>query len=241
MLGICEIIKGKENVILKNSTDRFFVYGNKIISYNKEHKLNYMVYSQNKWNSYTIATLNKDIELKKIMVASNGKNENLFFSASIKGENSLIHCVLGDNAMPCVIGRIKGEEFFVYKNMVYFTNDNEIIGCCDFSDSNPEEFTACFEGELTYVEDGKIVYKKGDDIFINDRKWASDKNAQTPIVINNILMWKSGSHIRYISKNGKMKKYVSNGIEPEIFIISDKNKCVYRYGFFSGGRLKLFS
>ena len=65
MLGICEIIKGKENVILKNSTDRFFVYGNKIISYNKEHKLNYMVYSQNKWNSYTIATLNKDIELKK--------------------------------------------------------------------------------------------------------------------------------------------------------------------------------
>ena len=175
------------------------------------------------------------------MVASNGKNENLFYSARLKGEIVLIHCVLGNNAMPSVIGKMKSEEFFVYKNSVYFTNSNGIIGYCDFSDSKPEIFTACFEGELSYVIEGKIVYKKSDDIFINDKKCCSDKNAEMPIVVNNILMWKSGSYIRYVLDNGKIRQYVSSGIEPKIFITSDANECVYRYGIFSNGNLKLFS
>lgn len=241
MLGICEIIKGKENIILKNSTDKFFVYNDKIISYSKEHKLIYMVNKQNQWDSYTIATLNKDIDVRKIIVASNKKNENLFYSASLKGEIVLIHCVLGNNAMPSVIAKMENEEFFVYKTSVYFTNNNGITGYCDFSDSKPEIFTPCFEGEVSYVTEGKIVYKKGDDIFINDKKCCSDSNAEIPIIVNDILMWKSGSCIRYISDNGKIIQYISSGIEPQIFVISDANDCIYRYGTFSKNNLKLFS
>lgn len=244
-LGICEHTKGTENVILKNATDKFFVYGDKnkikLVSYNKNHELIYMVNSRNVWNSYVIATLNKDIEVKKIMVASNGKNENLFYSARLKGETVLVHCVLGNNAMPSVIGKMINDEFYVYKKSVYFTNGNGIIGYCDFSDSKPEIFNACFEGELSYVTKGKIVYKKGDDIFINDKKCCSDKNAEIPIVVNDILMWKSGSYIRYISDNEKVRQYVSGGVEPQIFVISDAYECIYHYGTFSNGNLKLFS
>ena len=243
--GICEYIKGKVNVILKDATDKFFVYGDKdkikLVSYNKNRELIYMLNNKNVWNSYTIATLNKDIDVKKIMVASNSKNENLFYSAKLKGETLLVHCVLGNNAMPSVIGKMKNEEFFTHKNSVYFTNGNGILGYCDFSDSKPEIFTACFEGELSYVTDGKIVYKKGDDIFINDKKYCSDKNAMMPIMVNDVMMWKCKNYVRYLAENEKIRQYVSSGAEPQIFIVSNENECIYRYGTFSNGSLKLFS
>ncbi len=245
MQGICECTKGTVNAIFKDATDKFFAYGDKniikLVLYSKNHELIYMVYNKNVWNSYIIATLNQDIDVKKIMVASNGKNENLFYSARLKGDIVLVHCVLGNNAMPSVIGKLKNEEFFVYKNSVYYTQNNGIIGYCDFSDSKPDTFVACFEGELSYVTGEKIVYKKGDDIFINDKKCCSDKNAKIPIIVNNTLMWKSGNYIRYISENKKIRQYISSGVEPQIFIISNANKCIYRYGTFSNGNLKLFS
>ena len=244
-MGICENIKGKVNVILKDATDKFFVYRDenviKLVSYNKNRELIYMVNNKNVWNSYTIATLNKDINVKKIMVASNGRNENLFYSARLKGETVLVHCVLGNNAMPSVIGKMKNEEFFVHKNSVYFTNGNGFLGYCDFSDSKPEIFTACFEGELSYVAEGKIVYKKGDDIFVNDKKYCSDKAAEMPIIVNDILMWRHKSYVRYLAANEKIRQYVSSGVEPEIFVVSDTNECLYYYGTFLNGNLKLFS
>ena len=244
-MGICENVKGKVNVILKDTTDKFFVYQDenmvKLVSCNKNNELIYMVNNKNVWNSYTIATLNKDIAVKKIMVASNGKNENLFYSARLKAETVLVHCVLGNNAMPSVIGKLKNEEFYIHKNSVYFTNSNEILGYCDFLDSKPDVFTACYEGELSYVAGDKVVYKKGDDIFVNEKKYASDKHAIMPIIVNDILMWKHKTYVRYLADNQKIRQYLSSGAEPQIFVISDANECVYCYGTFTNGNLKLFT
>lgn len=243
--GICEKTKISEKNVLKDATDKFFVYTAentvKMIALNKKSQLVYMIYKEHKWNSYVISTVKKNIEIKKIMVATNGKNENLFYSANVNGEMVLVHCVLGNNAMPSVIAKLCDEEFFLFRKCVYYSDENNIIGYQSFQDSKPDRFIPCCEGESPYLVDKKIVYKKDNDIFVNNKKICSDKNVKMPILVNGLLMWRNESYIRYIAENSKIRQYISSGIEPQIFVRADENECLYYYGTFSNGKLNIFS
>ena len=243
--GIYEITKREEKTVLKNATDKFYVYKDgsdiKLVALNKNSQLVYMVCRDNKWQSYVITTLKRNIKVKKIMVATNGKNENLFYSAKVNGEMVLVHCVLGNNAMPSVIARLNDEEFFLSGKCVYYSNENQIIGYQSFADSKPDHFMLCCEGISPYLIGKKMVYKKDADIFVNDKKICSDENSQMPILLNDVLMWKNKSYIRYISEDNKIRQYISSGVEPEIFIKADENECIYYYGTLSNGKLNLFS
>ena len=241
MQGICETTKFTEKTVLKNATDNFFVFKDKnlikLVALNKKSQLVYMVCRENKWKSYVITTLKKNIKVKKIMVASN----NLFYSAKVDDEMVLVHCVLGNNAMPSVIARLNAEVFFLFGKRVYYSNENQIIGYQSFADSKPDHFLPCCEGESPYLIEKKIVYKKGEDIFVNDKKICSDENAEMPIIVNGLLMWKNNSHIRYISEDNKIRQYISSGVEPDVFAKADVNECIYYYGTFSNRKLKIFS
>ena len=241
MQGICEKTKFAEKTILRDATNNFFVYTDKnvikLVALNKKSQLVYMICKDNTWNSYVIATMKKNIEIKKIMVSSN----NLFYSAKVNGEMVLVHCVLGNNAMPSIIANPCDEEFFLFKKCVYYSDKNKIIGYQSFADSKPDRFIPCCEGENPYLVDKKIIYKKDNDIFINNKKICSDKNVKMPILVNDLLMWKSENHIRYISEGTKIRQYISSGIEPEILVKATANECLYYYGTFSKGKLNIFS
>lgn len=245
MHGICEKTKRVERIVLKNATDKFFVYKDenviKIVALNNKSQLVYMVFRNNLWHPYIISAIKKNIKVKKIMVSTNGKNENLFYSAKVNGEMVLVHCVLGNNAMPSVIAKLSGEEFFLFEKCVYYSNENQIIGYQSFADSKPDRFMPCCEGISPYIIGKKIIYKKGKDIFVNDKKICSDENAEMPIIVNNVLMWKNNSHIRYISEGNKIRQYILSGVEPDIFAKADVNECIYYYGTFSNRQLKIFS
>ena len=241
MQGICETTKFTEKTVLKNATDNFFVFKDKnlikLVALNKKSQLVYMVCRDNEWKSYVITTLKKNIKVKKIMVASN----NLFYSAKVDDEMVLVHCVLGNDAMPSVIARLNDAEFFLFGKCVYYSNENQIIGYQSFADSKPDYFLPCCEGVSPYLIEKKIVYKKGEDIFVNDKNICSDKNAQMPIIVNDLLMWKNNSQIRYISEDNKIRQYISSGVEPDIIVKADANECIYYYGTFSNRKLKIFS
>ena len=223
VLGICEVSGNLENIILKDATDKFFVYRDKdaikAVVLNNKAQLLYMTYKKGEWKSYVIATIKKDIKIEKIMVGTNG-----------------------NNAMPSVIAKLYDKEFFLFGKSVYYSNENLIIGYQSFADSKPDRFIPCYEGECTYVIDKKIVYKKDNDIFINEKKICSDKNIKMPVLVKDLLMWKAGSYIRYIPlSTGKIRQFVSSGVEPEIFVLAAANECFYYYGTFSHGKLKLFT
>lgn len=248
MQGICEATKITQKTVLKDATDKFFVYKDKniikLVAVNKKSQIVYMIYKENKWNSYIISTVKKNIEIKKIMVATNGKNDNLFYSAKVNGEMVLVHCVLGNNAMPSLIAKLNNEEFFLFKKCVYYSDENKIIGYQSFTDSKPDRFIPCCEGESPYLIEKKMIYKKDNDIFVNNKKICSDKNVKMPIIVKDLLMWESESYIRYtslISENSGIRQYISSGIEPLIFVKSDPTECLYYYGTLSNGKPKIFS
>lgn len=244
--GICEITKSAEKTVLKNATDKFYVYKDandiKIVALNQKSQIIYMICRNNRWKQYVISKIKENIKVEKIMVATNGINENLFYSAKVNGEMVLVHCVLGNNAMPSVIAKLYDREFFLYNKCVYYSDENQIIGYQSFADSKPDRFVPCCEGESPYLIDKKIIYKKDKDIFINDEKICTDDNVKIPILVNDLLMWKSESNIHYSSlKTKKVGRFISSGIEPEIFAMATADKCIYYYGTFINGKLKTFS
>ena len=142
-----------------------------------------MIYRNNEWKQYVISSIKKNIKIGKIMVASNGINENLFYSAKVNGEMVLVHCVLGNNAMPSVIAKLYDKEFFLFQKCVYYSDENGIIGYQSFADSKPDRFIACCEGESPYLIGKKMIYKKDKDIFVNEKVPRSRRDGY-PLVVD---------------------------------------------------------
>lgn len=243
--GICEITKSSEKTILKNATDKFYVYKDsddiKIVALNKKSQLVYMICRNNKWKQYVISQINENIKVEKIMVATNGINENLFYSAKVNGEMILVHCVLGNNALPNVIAKLYDKEFFLYNKCVYYSGETQIIGYQSFADSKPDRFMPCCEGVSPYIIDKKMVYKKNNDLFVNDEKICTDENIKMPVLVNDLVMWKNESHIFYAPlKTKKVARFIKSGVEPQILAVATADKCLYYYGTFINGKLKIF-
>lgn len=252
-VGLCERTKGCERVVIKNATDKFYVYADKdavkTVALNKNSELIYSICRNNCREEYVISKLNEDICIKKIMVGNNGKNENLFYSAKIHGETVLVHCVLGNNAMPAVVAKLFDEDFFLFEKSVWYSGENRIIGCQSYADSKPDRFVPCCEGTSPYLIDNngkKLVYLNNNSVFVNEKKYCTDKKAQKPILNTddeNLLMWRSGDYVRSIridEKNSRVSRYISDGTKPQIFVKAYPDKCYYRYGINSDGKYKLY-
>lgn len=259
--GICmlslETKGGREKRICSDGTESFFVYRSNdgvthLITVSKDSKLVYMVKKENDWRRYEIGIVKPDIKVKKIMIGVNSMGQSMFYSALYHGEYILVHCILGDNAMPATVDNLKDENFFVHKTNVYYTNSNGIMGYKSFADGKPMQFVYCGEGTMPYADDLKnnflLVYKKEEEICVNGKTYCSDRDAQYPIITDSeqgsILLWKNGDYIKAIPYGNDFVKRTARssayGARPMMFAMSDGIRCNYYYGVLSGEKLKIF-
>jgi|GEM_PF-4543261 len=247
----------RERVICREGSENFFVYRSgdgtiHLITEDSASRLIYMLCRNNEWHSYDIGGINADIKIKKMMIGKNKLGQSLFYSAVYHGEYILVHCILGDNAMPSTIDKLAGEDFFIYKMRVYYTNEKGIMGYQSFADGKPSQFVYCGEGEMPYVcsLNGKtaLAYKKGKELLVNGRVYAEDIDSERPVICRSgersMLVWKSRDYIRAIPcEKEEMNRTVQSsayGTRPELFVMSDGIVCSCYYGVFSGRRLKMF-
>lgn len=247
----------RERVICHDGGANFFVYQSgdgaiQLITESASSGLIYMLCRNNEWHRYDIGGINADLKVKKIMIGANKLGQSLFYSALYHGEYILVHCVLGDNAMPSTVDKLFSEDFFIYNMRVYYTNEKGIMGYQSFADGKPLQFVYCGEGEMPYAcnVNGKnyLTYKKGASIIVNGRVYAEDIASEYPVICKNadktMLVWKSRDFIRAVPiENEEMSRTVQSsayGTRPELFVMSDGIACKCFYAVFSAHRLKMF-
>lgn len=176
---------------------------------------------------------------------------NLFYTAKIGDELFLIHCVLGNNALPSVISKITDKNYFLHEGRIYFSNGDGTLGYCDFSDGKPSDFVPLFKNSHSPYLCGEgnnrhITWRCGDDIVLDGSPIITDKNAETPIIIdgdNPMLMWKSHEIINYININeptSSPMRFVSTGKAPQLFCVQNRDYFTYFYGTFTDGKVSIF-
>ncbi len=225
------------------STENFCVYEQNgvihIICVSEENELLYTILNENKRNDCVLCRLGEQFAVKKITAAPSGGRMNLIYSAEYNGENLLVYCVLGNNAKPSVIDKLKSGYFFVFASCVYYTNAAGIMGYQEFSDGKPDRFIRTEDGaEDVYLceRDGKsyVVFRKSNTIFVNYMPITDDVDVSHPILALRgtklELMWKSGAIVKYTDlENPKhINRLISTGEQPLICIF-EKDGIFYNY------------
>ena len=115
--GICVRVEKpggweKSKSICPEGGETFFAYADTnsiihLITVSKNNQLIYMVCKNGEWRKFMICNINENIRVRKIMIGTSDIGENLFYSAEYFGECILVHCVLGNRAMPSTIDKVK--------------------------------------------------------------------------------------------------------------------------------------
>ncbi len=262
--GICEVNEKAGGMsgprcICKEGSEVFFVYKDNegvihLITVDKKNRFIYMNCKDEEWHQYVICSINENMIVKKVMIGMSRIGQNLFYSAEYQQEHILVHCVLGNHAMPSTIDKMNCESFFVNRNKVYYSNADGILGCRDFSDGKPDDFVKIARGRMPYIlninNKEYIVYKNGDQIYVNAQACAKDAAAEHPIIVNNkgmlTLMWQDRDFVKYLPYeekyfNIKPMKYISNGIKPSIYVYSNGTNCREYMGIYTNNKLKVFT
>lgn len=258
-VGICAVrLNGgakREDILSTKGTDKLFVNMDNsgvthIITSVKENTgFTYMQINSGVRRSCELGGINGEISIKRVMLGANKIGQSIFYSAAYKGEYILVHCLLGDNAMPETVDKLKNEHFFLHGMKVYYTNENGILGSRDFSDGKPGQLVYNSEGEMPYVrtvgDERLITYIHDGGVYANGCRIADDREAEQPVVCSeknkSIVVWKSGMHIRAAyPDNGNKVLTAASGGNPEMLVMSNGVDCRYYYGSVLNGEIRTF-
>ena len=205
----------------------------------------YAVSSGDERKKYTVSTLSGEISVSDMRLYRVRSRLNLLYSAIYKGENLLIHCILGDHAKPSSIDTIETPHFHIKGSRVYYTNARGILGFTNLADEKPLGFTPVFEDAhfgTVYDLYGKeqILFSRNSAVFLNGNELARDTHLEMPILVKAhgkvYIMWKNSSYIRYIvSTDGEnfsgIRRFMNTGRAFEIFSVQKGDKFTDYYGY----------
>ena len=247
--GLC--VRTKPNNIWQNhksiyhdSTDVFSVFCDRnnilhAICINQQNEIVYLIYKNNSWQNCVITQLKKEMEIEKINIFETDIGLSIAYTTKHFGERFLIHCVLGNLAMPETVDKISSADFFIFRKRIYYTNSTGILGYKDLSDGKSGNFNRLVDkGEMPHLitteEKDMIVYKKNDEIYFQNRPVHKDSNATHPILTSTsnqlLLLWKNGDFIRYISSTdlgntwSNVMQYVNPGKTSQIYHVVNNSK-----------------
>ena len=226
-----------------------------MICVNSQNEIIYLIYKNNEWQNFTITRLNENIKILQMKLSKTRIGLNLLYSAEFSGKTLLVHCVLGNNAMPNNLDNLLSPDFFIFKNQVYYVNSEGVLGYRDFSDGRPDHFNKLVTGgTMPYLlRSGEIdmfVYKKEGKIYFQNRPVQEEENAQNPILLENenqlLLMWQNGDFVRYISSIDEGKtwsnvvQFVNPGRKANIYYAIHNEEIFYYFGNHSASSLSIY-
>ena len=246
--------------VFPDSTKVFSVFCDKnntlhAICTNSENCLVYLIFKNNHWQSYVIARLKPEMQVFNLFLFETRIGLSILYTAGYGGEILLIHCVLGDHAMPETIAKLSNPYFYFFKNRVYYTNSGGILGYCDISDGKADTFNKLVNGGdtpyiITHNQKDLFVFKKDSHICFQNRPVQEDKNATHPILVSNknqlLLMWQNNDFIRYMESNdcgnswSNVMQYVNPGKTPHIYHVVNNCKTYNYFGNHSSSALHIY-
>lgn len=175
----------------------------------------------------------------------------MFYVAKIGTEMFLIHCVLGNNAMPGVLSKLSDKHYFLHDGRVYFSDADGTLGYCDFSDGKPTDFMPLFKNARSpYIsgsgKDRHITWKSGSCVMLDGSPAIDASDAENPIITdgaNALLMWESGGTVNYIpltDTTAAPMRFVSTANPPQLFCVQDGDRMYRLYGTYSDGKINIF-
>lgn len=222
-----------------------------IVHSDRTNNIIYTLIKNSNISHHTLLSAKSNLSLSDFSLQMHHGILNLFYIAETGGELFLIHCVLGNNALPSVISKISDKNYFLHEGRIYFSDSDTNLGYCDFSDGKPSNFVPLFKNSHSpYLcgenGDRHITWRCGDDIVLDGSPIITDKNAETPIILNGdnpMLMWKSNNMINYININeptSSPMRFVSTGKSPQLFCVQNHDYFTYFYGTFTDGKVSIF-
>lgn len=223
--------------ICEKSGEAFGVYANgegiHVICVSKENEILYLLINAEKITECKLCGLNEKFRVEKISISECGGRKFFLCSAEYGKERLLIHCVLGNNAMPSVIDKTADGYFFLFGDRVYYTDIKGVLGFQELADGKPDRFIPiaengyepylCICGGIEYM-----VYRQDDAIYVNNIPKIKDEEASYPIITERggepMLMWHSGAVIKYVGleKRSGIKRLISSG-EQKLICICGEN------------------
>lgn len=246
--------------VFPNSTEVFSIFCDSsdnlhAICVSCENNLIYMYFKDNSWHDCTLTHINDEMRISDIILFETPIGLNILYTAKYLGEMLLIHCILGNNAMPNTVDKLSSPHFFVFNDNIYYTNSESVLGYKSVADGRPDRFNRLTEhAEMPYLASGfgksMITYKKSDSLYFQNRPVHKDPYAQNPILVEDedklFLMWQSGDFVRYISSADEgahwsgVMQFVNSGRTPNLYAVSDNAKISFYYGNHSSTDLHIY-
>ena len=238
-------------LVADNSKGVFWVYSDSSKSRNMIYfdRNGTLVYAQKKdgvWNPFPVSRLNEEITPLAINLYSVSGRLNLIYSAKYGNEYILVHCILGNNAMPQIINKLSSPHFWIFDNKVYYTNPAGLPGYTHLSDEKPEGFHQINDFGNNVViysinENDVVLFTHENRLYINGREILYDSRMESPTLCSSAeklyAMWKSGGYIRYITSDNYGKnwtspmRFMTSGGEIQLYHsqVSDNSRMYYGY------------
>ncbi len=253
---------GKEEYLYPYGHDGFCVYAEDggyihLICTNDENDIIYFVKKEDGWNRYLLTAGKPEIAPDVFMLLSDSHHMNLFYSAVMKNEPVLVHCILGVNAKPEIVARLMPAhtDFALINKRVYYTNENGVLGWTDYSDGKPAGFNAevnnaCSPSGVEYGGGSFLSYKIRNTIYVNGKEILEDYTAERPILMESdgklMLQWRSGGYVKYIVTYDKGEnwsvpmRYINSARPAKLFMLPSGCDMRLCYGYISGDFVNLF-
>lgn len=226
-----------------------------IICVNKQNEIIYILQKQDKIKTHTVTRLKEDMKVSDIYITKTGIGLNILYTVEYPEHTLLVHCLLGNNALPNTLDKISSKSFFIFKNRVYYKDHEGFLGYRDFSDGKPDAFNRLVkDAECPYLinhnSQDMLTYKKDREIYFQNRPVQREPDASSPILVSNnrelLLMWQKGDFIRYIlsTDDGKtwsdVMQFVNPGKKTQTYYVINNCEFYMYFGNHSSTELHIY-
>lgn len=246
--------------IYPGSTDVFSVFCDSsnmlhAICVTPANEIIYLTFKNNFWQACTLTKLKPEMNIVSISLFETKIGLSMIYSAKYFGEILLIHCVLGNNALPETLDKISDLDFYNFKNHVYYSNSDGNLGYKDIYDGKSGNFNFLCDGGkspylITYNSNELITFKKDNKIYFQNKPVLEDSSASRPLLSSDknrlLLMWQSGDFIRYVESFdcggnwSNVMQYVNPGKASNIYHVVNNSKTYLYFGNHTSSTLHIY-
>lgn len=226
-----------------------------LVGVNDQNELLYFLCRDGEWSKYQLSALGEEFQVTGIMLHNTGRFFQLLYTVRYQEELLLIHCILGNQAKPETIGRLSNDAVCIFKNRVYYTNSEGVLGYQELADGKPEQFfEVSGEGMMPEMRRcggaDRFVYLSDGNVMLDGEKAAEDRDAELPVLFERehrlTILWRSGAYLRYIlsADNGKSwsapMRFLQSGQRTKLYYVQCGTELLRFYAYENGTDIHFF-